>query len=136
MSTEFTVYLSREAMPTPRAWAEAIIDSGFDAELDARFDVDKLSGFLPCRYDGADAGFEYESGPIELVDDLELPEDFDFSVTFTARSTPRELASSVACAAILCRISHGILVDTEADAAISADEAVAWAQERLEDIDL
>lgn len=136
MSVDLTVYMAREAMPTPADWAQAIIDSGFPAELDADFDIDTFSGFLPCRYAGSDAGFEYSSGPIELVDDLDLPSEFDFSVTFATHSNMRELASSVTCAAILCTVSRGILVDPQADVAVPADDAISWARELLEEIDL
>src|SRR5687767_5524169 len=111
MSVELTVYMPRVRMPEPREWALAIVDAGFLAELDPDFDVDDFSGFLPCRYDGDDAGFEYASGSIETIDELELPDDFDFSVTFATHSSMRELASSVVAAAVLCRVSGGILVD-------------------------
>ena len=136
MSVDLTVYLSRGAMPTPSAWADAIIESGFPAELDAAFDVDAFSGFLPCSFDGEDAAFDYLSGPIEFVDELELPSDFDFSVTFSTHSEMRELASSVVCAAILCSVSRGILVDPQADEVVRAEDAVAWAREMLEEIDV
>jgi hypothetical protein len=136
MSVDFTVYLARPSMPEPRAWARAILDTGFAAELDAAFDVDSFSGFLPCRYAGADAGFEYSSGPIEFVDELELPDDFDFSVSFTTHSSMRELASSVVSAAVLCSLSRGVLVDPQADARISAEDVIGWAREQLEQIEL
>jgi hypothetical protein len=46
MSVELTVYLARSAMPSTRDWAQAIVEAGFPAELDAEFDVDSFSGFL------------------------------------------------------------------------------------------
>lgn len=136
MSVEFTVYMERASMPKPAAWAQAIADSGFPAELDADFDVDTFSGFLPCSFDGAEAGFEYSSGPIEYVDDLELPEEFDFAVTFATHSDMRQLASSVVCAAVLCSVTRGVLVDPQADIAVPGDDAIGWAREQLEEIDL
>lgn len=136
MSIDLTVYMVRTEMPSPSEWAEAIVDAGFPAELDAELDVDEFSGFLPCRYAGADAGFEYSSGPIEFVDELELPSDFDFSVTFTTHSSMRELASSVVSAAVLCSLCGGILVDPQGDVAVAADGAIAWAREQLEEIEL
>jgi len=136
MSIDFMVYMERTAMPSPRDWAQAIVDAGFPAELDAEFDVDDFSGFLPCRYAGADAGFEYLSGPIEFVDGLELPSDFDFSVTFSTHSDMRELAASVVSAAVLCSLSAGILVDPQGDVAVPTTGAIPWAREQLEEIDL
>jgi hypothetical protein len=136
MSVEFTVYLEREAMPSPRDWAQAIVEAGFPAELDKGFDVDDFAGFLSCRYAGADAGFEYESGPIEYVDELELPSDFDFSVTFSTNSETRELAAAVVSAAVLCSLSRGILVDPQADSVVTSGDAISWAGEQLEEIEL
>jgi len=135
MSVDLTVYMARPAMPDPTEWAQAIVEAGFSAALDVEFDVDAFSGFLPCRYGGADAGFEYVSGPIEFVDELELPSDFDFSVTFSTHSSMRELASSVVAAAVLCSLSAGILVDPQADTTVTASEAIAWAREQLLEIE-
>lgn len=136
MSVEFTVYMPRAQMPTPSDWAEAIADAGFPAELDAAFDVEEFSGFLPCRYAGAEAGFEYSSGPIEFVDELELPSEFDFSVTFATHSSLRELASSVVSAAVLCSVSGGVLVDPQGAMAVAADGVIAWARDQLGEIDV
>ncbi len=136
MSVELTVYLSREMMPDPKRWAEAIVEAGFSVELDLDFDVDSFSGYLPCRYAGADSGFEYSSGPIEFIDELELPNEFDFSVTFSTHSDMRELASSVVAAGVLCSVGRGILVDPQADVTVKSDDAVAWASDQLDEIDL
>jgi hypothetical protein len=134
MSVELTVYLPRAAMPSPSEWASAIRERGFDVELGTDLDVDEFSGFLPCRFEGEDAGFEYESGPIEFVDELELPSDFDFAVTFATHSSMRDLGTSVVCAGVLCALTRGVLVDPQADMTVSADEAVAWAREMLDEI--
>lgn len=136
MSVDFFVYLSREAMPTPKEWARALVERGFPAELDEDFDVDDFSGFLPCSFDGVEAGFEYTSGSPEALDELELPGDCDFQVTFSTDSEARDLASSVVCAAVLCALSGGVLVDPRADLAVTAEDAVPWARERLEEIEL
>jgi hypothetical protein len=136
MSVEFTVYLSRSEMPSPKEWATGIVDAGFGVELDTKFDVDAFSGFLPCKLDGVDSGFEYGSGPIEIVDGLELPEDFDFSVTFTTHSDMRELATSVVSAGVLCSLTGGVLVDLQADEAVAGADAIEWARETLDEIDL
>lgn len=134
MSVDLTVYLAREHMPNPSGWASAIVEAGFPAELDKNFDVDEFTGFLPCRYDGTDSGFEYTSGPIEYLDDLELPSDFDFSVTFATHSDERELAASVVAAAVLCSMCKGILVDPQADITVESSDAIEWAREQLDEI--
>ena len=110
--------------------------AGFPAELDSDFDVDEFTGFLPCRYDGADSGFEYFGSTVEPEDDLELPSGLDFSVTLSTHSDMRELACSVVCASLLCSLTGGILVDPQADVTVSAADAITWAREQLMEIDL
>jgi hypothetical protein len=137
MSVDLMVYLPRARMPAPATWASAIGEAGFETtELDAHFDVDEHSGFLPCTLDGVESGFEYTSGPIESIDGLELQETFDFSVTFTTHSDLRELACSAIAAAVLCSITNGVLVDPQADERVESDEAIAWAREMLAEIAL
>lgn len=136
MSDDLTVYLARQSMPRPRDWAKAIVESGFPAELVADFDVDDYSGFVRCRFEGADSGFDYESGTVEYVDELDLPNEVDFSVTLGGRDTDVELASSVVSAAVLCHMSGGVLVDPHWDVSIAAEDAISWARERLEELDV
>lgn len=136
MSVDLMVYLPRSRMPKPTDWANAITEAGFAVKLDPDFDVDEHSGFLPCAYEGVESGFEYESGPIESIDELELPDSFDFSVTFRTHSDMRELAASVVAAAVLCMRTNGVLVDPQADARVESGETIAWAREMLAEIDL
>lgn len=134
MSVDLTVYMPRAAMPTPSVWAETIVELGFPAELDDEFDVDEFSGYLSCRFEDDDVGFEYSSGPVEFVDDLELPEEFDFQVTLSTHADLRELAAAVVCAAALCTVAGGVLVDPEGDVTVTAENAVAWARQQLDAI--
>src|SRR4051794_24030812 len=114
MSVDLIVFTRRSAMPATSAWAQSIVDAGFPAELDHDFDVDTFGGFLPCRYGGVEAGFEYLAGPAENGD-LELPQGLDFSVSFTTHSDMRELAASTVAAAVLCMLTGGVLVDPQGD---------------------
>lgn len=122
-------------MPAPSVWARSIVEAGFQAELDADFDIDDFSGFLPCRYDGADAGFEYLAGPPEMPE-LELAPELDFSVTFTTHSDMRELASSMAAAATLCSLTGGLLYDPQSGETVLSTDALAWAREQLVELEL
>jgi hypothetical protein len=136
MSIDLQVYLERTNMPTPAAWARAIRDLGFAAALDEDFDVDQHTGFLPCRYGDKDAGFEYFAGELSPDErsDLGVPEQFDFSVTFRTHSDMDELATSVICAAVLCHLTQGVLVDPQAGDEIEAASALEWAKQMLEEI--
>lgn len=135
MSVDLVVFTARRAMPAPRVWARSIVEAGFPAELDSDFDIDDFSGFLPCRYDGIDAGFEYLAGPPEAVE-LELGPEIDFSVTFVTHSDARELASSIAAAATLCSLTGGLLYDPQAGASVTAQDVMHWARETLAELQL
>jgi hypothetical protein len=71
VSVSRTVYVRRAAIPAPKAWAAAIRAAGFPMAMDADFDVEQVSGFLPCSYDGKEAGFEYFFSTLE---DLDAPD--------------------------------------------------------------
>lgn len=140
MSVSRTVYVRRSKMLTPEAWAEAIRAAGFPMEMDTDFDVERLSGFLPCLYDGRNAGFEYFFATLaemkESDEDFEVPDvgDRDVGVSFVTRSSMRGLATAVAAAAVLCVEADGVLHDEEADELIPAKEALANARELIESL--
>jgi hypothetical protein len=136
MSVDLTVYLARANMPTPDRWARAIHEAGFPAELDADFDVDEHTGFLPCTYDGKPGGFEYYASKLEDEEhrDLGLPAGYDFSVTFATHSDMRGLATSIVAAAVLCQITSGRLSDQQAGEDVEASRVLSWAREMLEQI--
>lgn len=136
MSVDLTVYLARAKMPTPVRWAKAIREAGFPADLDADFDVDTFSGFLPCAYDGKPGGFEYFAGQVTDEDrvDLSLPAEYDFSVTFATHSDMRGFATSVIAAAVLCQLAGGQLSDPQTGEGVAASQALSWAREMLDQI--
>jgi hypothetical protein len=134
VSVCLTVYLVRAKMPTPSRWATAIREAGFPADLDADFEVDTFSGFLPCAYDGKPGGFEYFAGRVTDEDrvDLGLPAEYDFSVTFATQSDMREFATSVVASGVLCQVAGGQLSDPQAGENVAASQALSWARETLE----
>jgi hypothetical protein len=132
MSVEMSLFLKRSRLATPADWARAIRSSGFDVDLDPAFDPETFSGFLPCRYRGADAGFEYSCHP---VDPTELPDhvtirlgDRDTVVSFVTHTDLCELATSQIASGVLCAISDGLLWETEGDALVSSAQALEWAK--------
>src|SRR4051794_17568658 len=143
MSISRTVYLRRGNMLTPTVWAEAIRAAGFPMELATDFDVERLSGFLPCRYDGQNSGFEYFFSTVaemkadsEDDEDFEIPDvgDRDVGVSFVTHGSMRGLATAVASAAVLCAKADGVLHDEEADELIPAKDALDDARELLDSI--
>ena len=136
MSVDLTVYVARGRMPSPTRWAEAIREAGFPAELDADFDVDAFTGFLPCKYDSKPGGFEYSAGKITDEDrvNLGLPPECDLAVTFATHSDMKELATAVIAAAVLCQLTSGRLSDPQAGEDVTASQALSWARAMLDQI--
>jgi hypothetical protein len=131
MSVVIHVFLAGDRMPTPEQWAATLRTYGFDVDLDTDFDVREFSGFLPCKYKGHDAGFEYYFGPAgpEIESDETLQSALagrDSVVSFVTHSDFRELATSVIASGVLCAISDGVLLD---DQTIDASAAIAWARD-------
>ena len=138
MSVSRTVYLRRGNMLAPKVWAQAIRAAGFPMEMDTDFDVEHLSGFLPCRYDGHQAGFECLFSTVaEMKADDEEDEgladigDRDVAVSFVTHSSMRGLATAVVAAAVLCARADGVLHDEEAGEFVPASDALADARELL-----
>jgi hypothetical protein len=129
-----SLFVNRSRVASPVDWANAIRSSGFEMEMDSDFDPDSFSGFLPCRYGGADAGFEYfrdDANKDELPDHVSLHvADRDTMINFVTHSDLRELATSMIASAVLCAISDGVLWETEADELVPAARALEWARNR------
>ena len=114
MSVDIIVFVESSKMVSPIKWQEAIKSNGFDMELDTDFDVASHTGFLPCKYKGQQAGFEYyysdENSNDDFEDDEETDDteeaDFvgnrDVSITLSTSSRILELTTSVIAAGILC----------------------------------
>lgn len=140
MSVSRTVYLRRSNMPTPEAWAKAIRAAGFPIDIDTDFDAESFSGFLPCRYDGQESGFEYFVSTVaeRKAEDEGLETtglgDRDVGVSFVTHSSLRELAAAVAAAGVLCAQADGVLHDEESDERVSASNALVDAREMIASI--
>jgi hypothetical protein len=131
MAVVIQVFLADERMPTPEQWAENLRTHGFDMDLDTDFDVRDFSGFLPCKYKGHDAGFEYyfePAGPaVESDERLQgAIAGRDSVVSFVTHSDLREAMTSVIASGVLCAISDGVLFD---DQFTVASAAIAWARD-------
>ena len=136
MSISRTVYLQRAKMLAPKAWAEAIRAADFPVDMDTDFDVEHLSGFLPCSYDGQPSGFEYFFSTVADRGADEVPDvgDRDVAVSFVTHSSMRGLATAVAAAAVLCAHTDGVLHDEEAGELVAAKDALADARELIASI--
>jgi hypothetical protein len=133
MSISRTVYLRRSALPTPTDWALSIRTAGFEMDLPTDFDLEEMSGFLPCTYCGHEAGFEYafdDASSLELDDELRgsLGER-DVAISFVTHADMRGLVTAVIAAAVLAATCDGIVHDEESGEVLLASEALASARE-------
>lgn len=145
MSVENNVFLRRDKMPTPKSWAAAIREHGFEMEMDTDFDAIKFEGFLPCKYKSIEAGFEYwaedtsldELHEEDLLNDDEKTElgDSNFLVTFATRSSFRDYMTSMIASAVLAELSEGYLAVAGEPPFIHGNKAVAWARDCGPDIE-
>jgi hypothetical protein len=125
-------------MLKPMEWSRAIREEGFPLELDTDFDPVEHTGFLPCKYEGAAAGFEYFFGEVaemelepEIVEELEGR---DVAVTFTTHSDLRELVSASIAAAVLCARADGLFFDESSGDVVYAGEVLDLAREEAASI--
>jgi hypothetical protein len=111
-------------LPSPQAWQESIKANHFALEIDSDFDPVKFTGFLPARYKGQPAGFEYYYS-------LETEEQSCVSLCWSGRA--HEAVSGLIAAACLCQLTSGHLTDTEAGETIEDSSAIAWARQHETD---
>ena len=131
MSVEMVVFVRKERMVSPIEWQDAISKNGFAMEIDTVFDVEEFSGFLPCKYKGKEAGFEYYYQKLgnDIEDDIRQHiADRDIAVVFVTHSDFRELMTSVIAVGVLSAITDGVIYDTEAGEFTQANAALDWAK--------
>ena len=133
MSYDLFVYLRRSDMPTPVAWRDAIVSSGFPVALHTDFDLDSFTGFLPCPVNDQISGFEYYVSKVDSYDAkrLQLPAGTDFSVQFSIGARALEVVSALAASSVLAAISGGTLNDPQTGESIPGSAAVDWAKSEL-----
>lgn len=131
MSVDIHVILKQDHLATPGEWQQAITAAGFALELDTDFDPEEHLGYLPCRYQDEEAGFEYSFCQLEegWLDDevMQSLGDRDSLVTFTTRSDMNGFISSTIASAVLCAITGGLLLDDSSEELfVEADKAIAY----------
>ncbi len=136
MSVDFYVATNRRDLPSAAAWASTLRELGFGVALDTTLDPAHAEGYWPCP--DARQGFEYAVGPMGREDLTQLglspPQarqvaTFDTLVTLSLRREA-DMAAAQGAAAVLARLSKGLLLEGESGALMTADQAVAWAQGR------
>ena len=137
MSVDLHVFFEPSRLTSLDDWGATAKSLGFDIEFEHGVDLKDVGGFLPCKYKGKDAGFEYGYG---LLEGEELSEwgtgdpSRPACVSFATRSDFREFATSMISAAVLCHITGGVLRDADGETQIPDSKAIEWAREGEESI--
>ena len=129
MSIEISVYIRPDKMVTPKQWKDAIVELGYDMQLDDDIDIKGFSGFLPVIHKGNSSGFEYYYDELDQEDirKMELPSDFNIAITLRTGSDFEELACSSVAVAALCHATEGIIYEPEEAIYINHNECIEWA---------
>lgn len=116
LSVNLCVYLREERLPTREVWQAAIDAAGTRLNLD-EFDTRSMDGFLPCRLDGADCGFEYSFHPLEGQDE-EIRDrigNCNRIVILRFHSEMNDYKAAMYAAAALTEISGGTYYDPQGE---------------------
>ncbi len=145
MSVENTVFMEKGKLPSPQEWLDAIRSNGFEMDMDTDFDPITHEGYIPCKYKGKDAGFEYWAEEVDFNEFLEegtlTREEADelgdrsFMVTLVTRGDFRELITAMIAAAVLCEMTDGLYAEGGAPPFITADNAVKRVKKYLPELE-
>jgi hypothetical protein len=139
MSMEIYVFLNKSDMPSPPDWQRAIVESGFNLQLDLDFDQFTFTGFLPCNLDDRATGFEYYFSP---KSDVAAPDTylaplavaFDSVVTFVWGGGTEELVAVIMASASLASSVSSLLHVPEEDSSLPQAHALPYARQQLAQI--
>ncbi|MBY6243221.1 hypothetical protein [Methylosinus sp. Sm6] len=133
MSRALSAFLARKDAPGRSELQKAVDGLGFKVVIDDAYVPLKTSGYLPCTFDGEDAGFTIKF--LEVDPKAERPEelkaalgDRDVEVTFRWSGDPREAVSALAVAAALTTGFGAIVYDTGDKVLVSSDDLIAKAR--------
>jgi hypothetical protein len=135
MSVAIAVYFDSRKLVSAHEWNKAIKDFGFEMELDTDFDAESHSGFLPCKYQGDESGFEYYyTQELDGIEDIEsdIVGARNAATEFITHSDLKELATSVIAASVLCKLTDGVLFDD--GNWVVAEQAIDWGKEQIGEI--
>ncbi|WP_257169967.1 hypothetical protein [Bradyrhizobium sp. SRS-191] len=125
MARVLTAYLKRSDVPARAALQQAIDRLPFALTVDDDYVPLKTAGYLPCTFDGEDAGFDLRFA------DCSAPRDDarDVMMTFKWGGDPREEAAALAVCAALTT-AFGAIVQRDG-AALSPDHMLEQAKGAL-----
>jgi hypothetical protein len=124
MARAQTAYLNRADVPARAALQAAIKELGFKLTLDDGYAPFETKGYLPCTYDGEDAGFDLRFGEAEAAPpDLAVALDGrDVAMKFRWGGDPREQFAALAVCAALADKFGAVIHDAEQSKIFTGEE--------------
>lgn len=128
MASELTVYFARSKRPEAASWTAALRAEGIRLSIDPTALIVDHNGFLPVTLDGEESGFEFSLDPVfkaKLRPSIRhAAAGADCAAVFRY-SADDEQRCVLAAAAVLTRMTGGVLFDPEADRPLPPEEALA-----------
>jgi len=112
MSADIKVFINKNDMISAEKWSQLIVENEFELTFFPDFNVNELQGWLPCKYRGEDAGFEYYFDGLEdtmfSVENNPKLLGKDTCISFSSPYEQVNLASAMIASAILVKYCHGV----------------------------
>ena len=137
MARSLTAYLARAAAPDRAQLQKALDALKLKIVLDDGYAPFKSKGYLPCSFDGEDAGFDirFEDAPAAPAPNLKTALGArDAAMLLRWSGDPREEACALAVCAALARGFDAVIYDADKDKIASADELLKKAKSVAEDL--
>ncbi len=136
MSMELHAYIAKSSVPDRETWQNAINRLGFSLELDESLKENEDSGYLPCKLNGEESGFEiYYEPPDEYIHEApELREPIgtrDWCISFRWGGDMDELACVFMAAAALVTACDAVVHDPNEDEVLTGDFLIAETRDIL-----
>jgi hypothetical protein len=123
-----TAYLKHDDVPARKALQAAIDALGFKVRLDEAYEPFETSGYLPCTFDGEDAGFDMRFQDVAA----ELPPALkagiggrDTAIGFRWTGDPREELAALSVCAALVKQFGAVVHDPDKDEMLSFEQLMA-----------
>jgi hypothetical protein len=131
MARAQSAYLARKDVPARQALQQAIDALKFKVTLDDGYVPFETSGYLPCTFDGEDAGFTikfHETLPQTPALQAQLGER-NVAIDFKWSGDVREFVSAMAVSAALAKSFGALVHDPDGDKIYTADQLIAKVNE-------
>jgi hypothetical protein len=139
MSQEQYVFLKRDDVPNVVEWQAVIDEIGFDFKLDPELKPFEDSGFLPCKLEGRESGFEiyYETvnETLEMYPQLkDKIESRDYVISFRWGGDMAECACVLIASAALSKSFNAMIYYSDDDMFYTFDDLINEAKTAILEI--